>query len=268
MDKKIEFNEALSALIEYATVNANVITKDDVSEYFKNILDSEDMYTAVYKYLAESNIKVEGYTPSNDAKVSDTDTDETFSTDDTPSAMLDKVTDSDEEKMFLDMYYEDLAAIPLPLDAHLISLAERVIAGDKLAVNALVEANLSRVITIADEYTGKGMRKADIISEGNLGLLLAVSSMTEVPDNMDEFFDTAIRKAINSAIDVEVSSLRISNHLSERANAVNDATTHLAEKLGREATIDELCEYLSLPEEKVREILKMSLDAVNNAVTE
>ena len=50
MDKKLEFNEALSALIEYATVNGNEITLENVHTYFDDILDSEDKFEAVYKY--------------------------------------------------------------------------------------------------------------------------------------------------------------------------------------------------------------------------
>lgn len=277
MDKKQEFNEALSALVEYATVNGNVITTDDVKEYFHNIIDDENMYTAIYSYLIESKIKLEGYTKdpiqsdpattSNNSDIANNKTSNNTFDNSSPNDFT-NICDSEEEKFFLDMYYEDLAAIPVPVDTYTLELADRVVKGDKTAVNLLVEANLSRVIGIADEYTGKGMRKADIISEGNLGLFLAVSSLKEVPSNIDDFMNESIRTAISNALDDEVSNLRISNHISERANAVNDATTHLAEKLGREATIEELSEYLSLPQEKVLEILKMSLDAVNNAVTE
>ena len=46
---------------------------------------------------------------------------------------------------------------------------------------------------------------------------------------------------------------------------VSNATTHLAEKLGREATIEEVCEYTNLSEDVVREVMKMSLDAINVA---
>ena len=136
MDKKIEFNEALSALIEYATVNGNIVTKADVTQYFKSILDNDDMYYAVYKYLSESNIKVEGYTANTSSPATTEDNESSKDTiGDITSEVIDKVKESDEEKMFLDMYYEDLSSIPLPLDVHLISLAEQAIAGDKSAAN-------------------------------------------------------------------------------------------------------------------------------------
>lgn len=73
---------------------------------------------------------------------------------------------------------------------------------------------------------------------------------------------------MNNAIQNEIGALRTASHITQRANAVSDATTELAEKLGREATLEELCRHLSLPEDEVREILKISLDALNSTGNE
>lgn len=251
MDKKLEFNEALSALIEYATVNGNTLTKDDIYQYFKDILDDEAKYQAVHQYLTANHIKIEGYTDvtPNDDAISDF----------TP----DKIDDSEEGHMFLDMYYDDLKAISDVSEEDLVKLVNGAISKNKSDINALVEAFLNDVVDIAGEYEASGVKKSDLISEGNLGLLEAASSIEAVPANIKDYFRDVIRTSITTAIENEVGMLRISNHITERANSVSDAAMSLAAKLGREATMQELCEYVSLPEEKVREILKISLDATN-----
>ena len=263
MDKKTEFNEALSALVEYATVNGNIVSADDVHEYFKNILDEETLYVPVYSYLKENNITVKDYTDTNNsssitANNADSDTDSLENTF-TPEP----AQDSETGKMFIDMYLDDLKKLTVPSDEELEILIEGAIKKDKEKINQLTEAFLNNVIKISEEFEGNGMKKSDLISEGNIGLLEAVLALTDKPANIIQHFEAAIRTSIYNAIQREIGIMRTSKHLVTNANAVNDATTALAEKLGREATIEELCEYLSLSEEKVREILKISLDAIN-----
>ena len=61
MDKKTEFNQALLSLVEYATVNGNIISMQTVHEYFKDIITDEAMYDAIYNYLSENQITIQGY---------------------------------------------------------------------------------------------------------------------------------------------------------------------------------------------------------------
>ena len=54
----------------------------------------------------------------------------------------------------------------------------------------------------------------------------------------------------------------MSNHLADQVNALNDASTELAKELGREATLEELCERLALSTDEVKELMKISIDAL------
>ncbi len=255
MDKKLEFNEALSALIEFATVvNGNEVTTEIVHTYFDNILDNEEMYDAVYKYLAESKIKI----TDKDIPLSSSATE---SNDNHGSHEHHHDEPSEEEKMFLEMYMKDLNDIPAVSPEKKSLLIEKGCRGDRDAFSSLIEACLPQVVTIAESYMDKGVKKSDLIQEGNLGLIEGIMSY-DFEDDFDSFVEKFIKRAMQDAIDEELGMHRIAKHAADRANAISDATTTLAEKLGREATIEELCEYMSLSEEEIRDIMKMSLDAM------
>ena len=58
----------------------------------------------------------------------------------------------------------------------------------------------------------------------------------------------------SKALNIEIGSNRVSNHLADQVNALNDASTELAKELGREATLEELCERLALSTDEVKEL--------------
>ncbi len=254
MDKKLEFNEALSALIEYATVNGNEISTETVHTYFDDILENEEMFEAVYKYLAESKIKITDkdipITPSN---INVSEHSEHTHHHDEPS---------EEERMFLEMYMKDLSDIPQVSPEQKTLLIERGCRGDRDSFSSLIEACLPQVLSIAERYLDKGVKKSDLIQEGNLGLIEGIMSY-DFESDFDTFVEKYISNAMQNAIDEELGMHRIATHAADRANAISDATTALAEKLGREATIEELCEYMSLSEDEIRDVIKMSLDAMS-----
>lgn len=255
MDKKLEFNEALSALIEYATVNGNEISTSTVHEYFDDILENEEMFDAVYKYLAESKIKL----TDKDICINPSEHNDNCNQTEHSHHHDDP---SEEEKMFLEMYMKDLSDIPEISQEEKTLLIERGCRGDRDAFSSLIEACLPQVLAIADNYLNKGVKKSDLIQEGNLGLIEGIMSY-DFESDFDTFVKKYISNAMQDAIDEELGMHRIASHAADRANAISDATTALAEKLGREATIEELCEYMSLSEDEIRDVIKMSLDAMS-----
>lgn len=272
MKAKSEFFDALSALVEYATVNGNIIVKQDVVNFFKDIIDDDSKYDAVYSYLLENNIKISDYeytqktntrNSAETAKNTSNSSDEITSNDTNSSSPIKQVTETDEEKMFVDMYLDEVKDLKKVSDSEIDTLVTRVLAKDKAAVNELCEAYLPMVIEISKDYDTSGLRHSDIIAIGNLGLFEAIMFLQNRPANMDTFIADVIRHSIEKAINEEIGASRTFTHITDRANMVSDATSHLAEKLGREATIEEVCEYTNLSEEVVREIMKMSLDAIN-----
>ena len=258
MDKKLEFNEALSALIEYATVNGNEITVENVHTYFDDILDSEEKFDAVYKYLLDNKIRITDLDTSKYATKSDDHHHENESAHDHDHHHGDS---SEEEKMFLEMYMKELKDVPVISPEEKAILIEKGCRGDRDSFSRLIEAYLPTVMEYVDRFMGQGVRRGDLIQEGNLGLIEGIMNYDNSID-FDTFIGVYIEKAIKDAIDEELSVSRIAAHAADRANAISDATTELAQKLGREATIEELCEYMSLTEDEIRDVMKMSLDAM------
>lgn len=258
MDKKLEFNEALSALIEYATVNGNEITVENVHTYFDDILDSEEKFDAVYKYLLDNKIRITDLDTSKYATKSDDHHHENESAHDHDHHHGDS---SEEEKMFLEMYMKELKDVPVISPEEKAILIEKGCRGDRDSFSRLIEAYLPTVMEYVDRFMGQGVRRGDLIQEGNLGLIEGIMNYDHSLD-FDTFVGVYIEKAMKDAINEELSVNRIASHAADRANAISDATTELAQKLGREATLEELCEYMSLSEDEVRDVMKMSIDAM------
>ncbi|MBP3338569.1 MAG: hypothetical protein J6L69_04130 [Lachnospiraceae bacterium] len=252
MDKKLEFNEALSALVEFATVNGNVITSADIKAHFKEIIDDEAKYEAIYKYLISQKIKI-----------SDIDEDT-----ETVDATLPNAAETEEGKAFLDMYYNEVNELALDENIDVNALIEASKNGDKEAINKLTELHLPLVMDIAKEFKSSPLRESDLIGTGNVALFEAIVSYDGTATDYKEYLSDYIKKSIKDAEEEEISSVRTFNHAANRANALSDATIELAKELEREATLEELCEKLSLSEEEVRNVMKMSLEAINKNPTE
>lgn len=255
MDKKLEFNEALSALIEYATVNGSIITTKDVKEYFKDIIADDAQYMAVYKYLVSTNIKI------SDMDIeTEPDSVEIKAAEDTS---LPNSVETEEGTAFLNMYFDELKSIKKEKNDDSDHLIKASMDGDKDAINKLTELHLDMVIKVADEFSSSPLRKSDLIGTGNVALFEAIISYDGSEKDYETYLENYVRNAIKNAETEEINSVRIFNHVADRANALSDATTELAKELEREATLEELCEKLSLSEEEVRNVMKMSLEAIN-----
>ena len=162
------------------------------------------------------------------------------------------------------LYLESIGRVPLLTKEDEVRLAKRVEANDMQAKNALIEANLRLVVSIAKRYTGRGLTLLDLIQEGNLGLIRAVEKFDwRRGFKFSTYATWWIRQAITRALADQSRTIRIPVHMVERMNRVSRTRRALSQKLGRDPTPEEIGAEVEMKPHQVEEILELGHEPVS-----
>ena len=255
------------------------LTLSEIMEAFSETELDKDQVENLYETLGNLGIEIiEDKTQKADVDFSDNDNDlivdkdfEGVSDDELKKEddiEMDKIDLSLPKGISIDdpvrMYLKEIGKIPLLKPHEEIEYAKRMLEGDEIAKQRLVEANLRLVVSIAKRYVGRGMLFLDLIQEGNLGLIKAVEKFDyERGFKFSTYATWWIRQAITRAIADQARTIRIPVHMVETINKLIRVSRQLLQELGRDPKPEEIAKEMDMSEEKVREIMKIAQDPVS-----
>ena len=248
-----ERKEVLKTLIEHGKRDGKLSTQE-ITDALEEMDFDADQVDKLYSTLENQNIEIVEDLPTeveDDITISN----EMLEADASLSVNID-----DPVKVYL----KEIGRVQLLSPEEEVELAKRMAEGDQTARQRLAESNLRLVVSIAKRYVGRGMHFLDLIQEGNLGLIKAVEKFDYTKGFKFSTYATWwIRQAITRAIADQARTIRIPVHMVETINKVKKVSAQLLHENGREPTVEEIAEAMSITEDKVREILRVAQEPVS-----
>ena len=258
-----KFLEKMNELVALGKKKKSILDVQEINDFFADMELSAEQMEKVFEYLEGHNIDVLRITADTD---DDVDIDNMIAEEE--EVDMENIDLSVPEGVSIEdpvrMYLKEIGKVPLLSAEREIELAKRMEEGDEDAKKELAEANLRLVVSIAKRYVGRGMLFLDLIQEGNLGLIKAVEKFDYKKGYKFSTYATWwIRQAITRAIADQARTIRIPVHMVETINKLIRVSRQLLQELGREPSPEEIAKEMSMPVDRVREILKISQEPVS-----
>ena len=254
----------LKELTDLAKTKGNITNKDILDAIGEMDIDPEQL-EKLYDSLESAGIEIVETDLEEDLNIDNLNISGNVKDDDTAAETstveaADNISIDDPVKVYL----KEIGRVPLLTPEEEVELAIKISEGDVNAKKRLSEANLRLVVSIAKRYLGRGMHFLDLIQEGNLGLIKAVEKFDYTKGFKFSTYATWwIRQAITRAIADQARTIRIPVHMVETINKVKKVSSQLLHQNGREPSADEIAEVLSMPVDKVREIMRVAQEPVS-----
>jgi RNA polymerase primary sigma factor len=164
----------------------------------------------------------------------------------------------------LQLFLKDIGKVPLLTAAQEVELAKRIERGDHSAKQAMVEANLRLVVSIAKRYRNQGLPFLDLIQEGTIGLVRAAEKFDwRKGFKFSTYATWWIRQAVARAIADKGRTIRMPVHVVEKLIKISRSERKLRGELGREPTSAEIALDLDLTLDEVEQIKRSAQTPVS-----
>ena len=158
------------------------------------------------------------------------------------------------------VYMEEIAAIPPCSEAENEKLLGEIRNGNKEARERLIEGNLKNALFFVQDYINKGVPMAGLIQEASMELMMLADEGFE--GSFEKLLESRIRVRMEEIINDQKKEADIEEEMLARVNVLQEVSKSMAEELGREAKLSELAERMKMTEDEVREIMKVTMDAL------
>ena len=250
-EHRIVFRERLTELKELADSRENILTKGEIREFFDGTPLDDAHFEMIYDYLRGQRIQVaDTAEEAEEARTGENPGSLSFYLSEL-EALRDGKTD------------EENSSCLFPAEAT-EELFQAMAAGEAFARERLTELYLPAVCELAREYEGRDLPVEDLIQEGNIGLLTALDSLDASGSlaACRAHILNGISRAMEHAVKESGDVRHMGEQLAGRVNHLNEAVKNLERDLEHKVTIEELSAYLDMPLEEIRDILRITGDAI------
>jgi len=288
-DFQSTFMEAINGLKEFAKVSGNVVTKDDVASYFKDIELDDKKMSMISGYLMANGITIQGEDEEDNEFLKMMEqTVVKPSEEEEDLKVADDIADNlnyEEDEKYLNMYIEDLKGIQKMSDTSRAFLLMNIVEdNDKESLKLLNESYLEKIVEWIEPFRGKGVLACDLVQEANLAMTAYISKkhwmenyewkdkikegttedLIGVLAGIDEAVKEEISGSINMLLDEQKDVNLVSGKILNKVNLVNDWGTRLKEELGRKPTVEEVAKRMGVSEDIVKEAIDLSSETIED----
>ena len=292
-DSQAAFMEAVGSIKEYAKVNGNIVTREDVHSFFKDMALDDAKFQMISGYLMANGIKIQGEeflklmeSASDDnidesgQHISKEEQEDKKVADDIVSHL-----DYEEDEKYLKIYLQDISGIQPMTDVTRSYLLMNIVEdNDKESLKLLTESYLEKIASWIEPFRGKGVLACDLVQEANLAMTAYIGQqewlnnyewkdkikeggqedLLNVLKGIDEAVKELIEGSLNMLIDEQTDVNMVSGKILNKVNLVNDWGIRLKEELGRKPTVEEVAKNMGVAENVVLEAIRLSSETIED----